>query len=572
VQDHPRLDYPGQVPGDLGGRPLHGSTDRPDEGERALGGDAERRLVALLEANRSIVHDLDLAVVLRRIVESAVDLIDAQYGALGVVASEGAGLEEFIHVGIDDETTAAIGSLPEGKGLLGLLIEHPEAIRLDDLAAHPRSVGFPEHHPPMRGFLGVPVRVRDEVFGNLYLTRTHDRPFSAEDEQTALALAATAGVAIENARLFADAKLRQRWLAASADVTRRVLSGDKGALDLVGREVRRLTEADLVTLVVPEDGALRVAVAEGKGATELASRTYAREGTLSDWVLETGSPVRLDDAMDTDQVSGRTIYMAGQVNVGPVMVLPLVGRERVRGTLVVARAPHQHPFSQTDMEMATAFAASASVALELAEGRRHEERVLLLEDRARIARDLHDHVIQQVFAAGLVLQASVQRLRGSADVAQLETVVTNLDEAIRQIRVSIFQLQPPSEAGLRGAVMTVVNELRPALGFDPRLDFDGPLDSVSSEDLTRDVAAVVREALTNVAKHAGAHALQLSVHATSTQLTVTVSDDGRGMGASSRRSGLDNLRRRAEGRRGSLVVAEVPDLGGSTLVWTVPIR
>jgi signal transduction histidine kinase len=560
------------VPGDNGGGPHDVPTDRPDEGEQALGGDAERRLLALLEANRSIVHDLDLAVVLRRIVESAVDLVDAQYGALGVVADEGTGLDAFIHVGVDEETAAAIGPLPEGKGLLGLLIEQPEAIRLDDLSSHPRSVGFPAHHPPMKGFLGVPVRVRDEVFGNLYLTRTHDRPFTAEDEQTAQALAATAGVAIENARLFTDAQLRQKWLAASADVTRRVLAGDEGALALIAREVRRLAEADLVTLVLPEDGRLRVAVAEGTDDHELAGNSYDRAGTLSDLVMHTGSPVRLDDARDTAQVEGRTIYMAGQVSVGPVMVLPLVGRERVRGTLVVARTPHQRSFSATEMEMATAFAASASVALELAEGRRHEERVLLLEDRARIARDLHDHVIQQVFAAGLVLQAIVQRLRGTADVTQLESVVGNLDEAIRQIRVSIFQLQPPSGAGLRGAVMDVVNEVRPALGFDPRLDFDGPIDSVSSEDLARDVVAVVREALTNAAKHAGAEALQLSMHATSTQLTITVSDDGCGMGETSRRSGLDNLRRRAEGRHGSMVVAEVPDLGGTTLVWTVPIR
>jgi GAF domain-containing protein len=178
--------------------------------------DAQRRLVALLEANRAIVRDLDLAVVLRRIVESAVDLVGAEYGALGVVAAEGVGLDEFIHVGVDDATADAIGHLPQGKGLLGLLIERPEAIRLSDLSAHPRSVGFPDHHPEMRVFLGVPVRVRDEVFGNLYLTRTDDRPFSADDEEIVLALAATAGIAIENARLFGDAAIRQRWLTASA--------------------------------------------------------------------------------------------------------------------------------------------------------------------------------------------------------------------------------------------------------------------------------------------------------------------------------------------------------------------
>jgi signal transduction histidine kinase len=525
-----------------------------------------------MEANRTIVSDLDLPALLRQIVESAVDLVGARYGALGVVAVEGVGLDQFIHVGIDADTTTAIGHLPEGKGLLGLLIEEPEAIRLDDLACHPRSVGFPEHHPPMQGFLGVPLRVRDEVFGNLYLTRPDHHPFTSDDEQVVQALAATAGVAIENARLFADARLRQQWLAASADVTRRVMDGDEGALRLIAREVRTLADADLVTLVLPDEGRLRVAVADGARASTLQGHTYPRGETLSELVLETGDPVRLADAHDTEAVDGRTIYLAGQVNVGPVMVLPLLGRERVRGTLVVGRDPHRRPFTETDVEMATTFAGHASISLELAEARLNEERVLLLEDRARIARDLHDHVIQQVFAAGLVLQASVQRLGHSVDTSGLQQVVDNLDEAIRQIRVSIFQLSPPTNAGLRASLMEVVHEVRPGLGFDPRIDFDGPIDSVSSEDLARDVLAVVREALTNVAKHAHATTLQLSVHATTTQLTVTVSDDGRGIGETDRRSGLDNLQHRAENRRGSMVLAEVPDLGGTTIVWTVPIR
>jgi len=224
-----------------------------------------------------------------------------------------------------------------------------------------------------------------------------------------------------------------------------------------------------------------------------------------------------------------------------------------------------------DMEMVTSFASHASTALELAEARRDQQRVLLLEDRARIARDLHDHVIQQLFAAGLMVQATAAHLDAERDVATLSDVVTSLDEAIKQIRVSIFQLQPSSTTGLRSAVLDVVGEVRPALGLDPRLDLDGPLDSLSTDDLVRDVTAVVREALTNVAKHAHATAAQLSIHATTSRLTVTISDDGRGMTATTRRSGLENMRRRAEDRHGSMVVAELPDLGGTTLVWTVPI-
>jgi signal transduction histidine kinase len=533
--------------------------------------EAQDRLGGLLEANRTIVADLDLATVLRRIVECAVTLAHAQYGALGVVSPEGIGLDEFIHVGMDEATVTSIGHLPEGKGLLGLLIEQPQAIRLDDLAAHERSVGFPAGHPPMRGFLGVPVRVREEVFGNLYLTRDDGETFTPEDEEIVGALAGTAGIAIENARLFAESEHRQEWLAESADVTRRVVAGDESSLRLIAQTVCSLADADLVTVVLPADDELLVAVAVGLEAGALDGTRYPREGTLSELVIETGEPVRLTDAEETDRVGGRTIYLAGRVQVGPVMVLPLIGREQVRGSLVVCRGRGRSPFALVDMEMATTFSNHAATALELAEARRDQERVLLLEDRARIARDLHDHVIQQLFAAGLMVQATAAHLEAEKDVDTLSDVVTALDEAIKQIRVSIFQLQPASATGIRSAVLDVVGEIRPALGVDPRLDLDGPLDSLSTDELIRDVTAVVREGLTNVAKHAHATVVQLSVHATTAQLTVTISDNGTGMGDTVRSSGLDNMRSRAEDRHGSMVVAEVPDLGGTTLVWTVPI-
>jgi signal transduction histidine kinase len=531
---------------------------------------AEYQLRALLEADRTIVGDLDLPTVLRRLVESAVELVGATYGALGVVAEDGP-LQEFVHVGMDDDAVEAIGHLPEGRGLLGLVIQEQQVIRVDDLTTHAGSVGFPDGHPSMRAFLGVPVRVRDEAYGNLYLTRTTADPFSAEDEQLVQALAATAGVAIENARLFEEARQRQVWLTASTEVTRRVLAGDEGALRLVARQVHALAAAELTTVVVPVDTELLVAVAEGRDAAGIEDARYAASGTLSEHVVQTGKPVRLVDAQDTTAVNDRTIYLSGEIRVGPVMVLPLLGREEVRGTLVVMRGERGRPFTVADAEMATTFANHASLALELAEARRDQQRVLLLEERARIARDLHDHVIQQIFAAGLVVQATSARLRDASAVTALQEVVSNLDEAIKQIRVSIFQLQPSVPGGLRAAVMDVVTDVQPGLGIDPRVDLDGPLDSVATADLVSDVTAVVREALVNVARHASASTVVLSVHATSARLTVTVSDDGRGVGEASRRSGLDNMRQRAESRNGSMVIAEVPDLGGTTLVWTVPI-
>ena len=531
---------------------------------------AEGRLRALLEANRSIVADLELALVLRRIVESAVHLVGADYGALAVVGDDG-GLEEFVHVGMNEQSVRAIGRLPQGRGLLGLVIEKQETIRVDDVTGHEGSVGFPDGHPTMRAFLGVPVRVRDEAYGNLYLTRSVAEPFTVHDEELVQALAATAGVAIENARLFEEARLRQKWLTASTEVTRRVLAGDEAALRLIARSVHSLSDSDLTTVVLPVDAELRVAVAEGENAAGIEDTRYPVAGTLSEYVIQTGRPVRLADAEDTASVDGRTIYLSGRVRVGPVMVLPLLGREEVRGTLVVMRGPERRPYTQVDAEMATTFANHASVALELAEARRDQQRVLLLEDRARIARDLHDHVIQQVFAAGLVVQATASSVHDPASVQALQEVVDHLDEAIKQIRVSIFQLQPPVQGGLRAAVMDVAAELQPALGFAPRVDLDGPLDSVATADIVRDVTAVVREGLSNVARHASAATAQLSIFATTNRLTVTISDDGTGVGDAARRSGLDNMRLRAEDRNGSMAIAEVPDLGGTTLVWTVPI-
>jgi signal transduction histidine kinase len=534
------------------------------------GGVAGHRLRALLDANRSIVADLDLALVLRRIVESGMHLVGADYGALLVIGDDGA-LEGFVHVGIAEGSARAIGRLPEGRGLLGLVIAEQRAVRVEDVLEHEGSVGFPDGHPSMRAFLGVPVRVRDEAYGHLYLTRTEAVAFSAGDEELVQAMAATAGVAIENARLFEEAQARQEWLTASTEVTRRLLAGDEAALRLIARSVHSLADSDLTTVVLPVDSELRVAVAEGRDAAGIQDTRYPAAGTLSEHVLQTGRPVRLVDAEDTTLVDGRTIYLAGHVRVGPVMVLPLLGREEARGTLVVMRGPGRPAFTPVDAEMATTFANHAAVALELAEARRDQQRVLLLEDRARIARDLHDLVIQQVFAAGLVLQATAARVRDVSAVTALQEVVDTLDDAIKQIRTSIFQLQPPVPGGLRAAVMDVVAEIQPALGTAPRVELDGPLDSVTTADLARDVTAVVREGLSNVARHAAASAVELSVFATTTRLTVTISDDGRGIGDVVRHSGLDNLRRRAEDRNGSMAIAEVPDLGGATLVWTVPI-
>lgn len=535
---------------------------------------AQNRLRGLLRANRAIIGDLGLNTVLRRIVEAACELVDAPYGALGVIKPDGSGLEEFIHVGMDANAVEVIGHLPEGKGLLGALIDDPRPIRLRDMRDDVRSVGFPPHHPPMRGFLGVPVRVRDEVFGNLYLASLTEADFSVEDEELVSALAATAGVAIENARLYEEANRRQAWLQASTDLTRQLLTapGDAG-LRLVAERVAELADADVVTVVLPKDGRFQVAVAVGLEADRLTGSTYPTENTLSEQVLSSGQPTVVEDASDVDE-NARTLVLSQILVVGPVMVLPLAGAEGVTGVLMVGRSKGRRTFGAADVDMATTFAYHASVALELADGRRDAQRMELFEDRARIARDLHDHVIQQLFASGMTLQGAAVAAGDSPAVELIERVVDNIDDAIKQIRTSIFQLRPHTMlgTGLRAGVLDVVAEVTPSLGHDPHVHFSGPVDAVSNEDLATEVAAVVRESLTNVAKHARADRAEVAVSVTGKTLTVTVGDNGVGIGPATRRSGLDNLRQRAESRAGTFQAEAGEDGTGTRLTWQVQLR
>jgi len=540
---------------------------------------AQSRLRGLLRANRMIVGDLALPIVLRRIVEAACELVHARYGALAVIAP-GGGLEEFIHVGIDDDTVARIGHLPEGKGLLGALIDDPRPIRLHQIADDPRSVGFPPHHPVMSSFLGVPIRVRGEVFGNLYLTG-HERAVSAEDEELVASLAATAAVAIENARLFDEARRRQEWLQASTEITRQLLSSEgEEPLQVIARRLQQIADADAVNVVLPTPGGQRlmVEVATGAGADQLTGLTYPIESTVSQLVLENGRPVLIGDIADEHE---HTVHLSEFVPVGPLMVLPLVGAQRVRGALVVGRLQSRPRFTAADMEMATTFANHAAVALELADARADRERIVLLEDRDRIARDLHDHVIQRLFGAGLTVESVASGLRGDARADRLAQVVDDIDETIRQIRTSIFRLRGPlgPETGaVRSRLLAVAADVAQQLGFDPRVRFAGPVDAVVPDPVLDDVLAVVREALTNVTRHARATRVDVDVTASLSELSVELTDDGVGMGDTGRRSGLANLRQRAEQHGGALVITSpigepgMPDQqGGTRLRWTIPL-
>ena len=536
------------------------------------------RLRGLLAANRTITADLTLPTVLRRIVEAGCQLVRARYGALGVLAPDG-GLAEFVHVGLDERTVARIGHLPEGKGLLGALIDDPRTIRLRSIDDDPRSVGFPPHHPPMTSFLGVPVLVRGKVFGNLYLTERIDGgEFTADDEELVAALAATAGVAIENARLYEQSQRRQDWLQASAKITRQLLSAEgEEPLQLIAREARQIADADVVTVVLPTESRERmmVEVAAGRAADELTGMSYPIEHTLTGLALSSGHPVLVGDADDSDYDS----HLSEVLPVGPVMVLPLVGTVDTRGALVIARLRGRNRFDDADLDMATTFANHAAVALELADGRENQQRMILLEDRDRIARDLHDHVIQRLFAAGLAVESVAARPGSDETSLRLRRVVTELDETIRQIRTSIFQLRGPMTAEVgttRSAVLSVVSELEPVLGFEPPVTFAGPVDLAAPDASVDDLVAALREALTNVARHAKARCVDVAVEATTDSLVLEVTDDGVGIGEGSRWSGLANLRARAEHHGGTFTIGPIEEppnyRQGTLLRWTIPLR
>ena len=541
--------------------------DRAQDVKRAQG-----RLRSLLRAIEVVTGELALESVLRHIVEAACDLAGARYGALGVIAHDG-GLEQFIHAGLGPEEVARIGPLPQGKGLLGALISDPSTIRLEHLGEDPRSAGFPSGHPPMDSFLGVPIRVRGEVFGNLYLTESSAGRFSEEDEQLVRALAVTAGTAISNARLYQESRTQQLWLSASVEIGSQMLA-DTGEdpLRMIARHAQSIASADLVTvaLVAGDGAAVVVEVAVGERAEGLLGMRVPLAGSVAGLAITQRSPVLLRALADSEQISG----LDTAIDVGPLMALPMAGSTTVFGVLTIARRAGRPTFTSAELAMAAAFAANASVAHELGLARADQQRVVLLEDRDRIARDLHDHVIQQLFAIGLSLEGTAACLRpDDPAVAKIHDRVNDLDATIRQIRTSIFELRGSlavTAVGLRQRLMAVVHDLAPALGFTPGVAFSGTLDSSVTGELADDVEATVREGLTNVLRHAQATRADVVVAAADARLRVEIRDDGVGIGVPRRSSGLANLETRARRHGGGLHVGGQADRG-TTVIWEVAL-
>ncbi len=539
------------------------------------------RMRGLLEAVVAIGSGLDLESTLRRIVETAVGLVDATYGALGVIGEgEGERLAEFIPVGLTQDEIARIHHWPEGRGLLGLLIDDSRPLRLTTIASHPASSGFPDGHPPMRGFLGVPVRVRDEVFGNLYLTNKRSGgAFTEDDEAVLVALGAAAGVAVENARLYDAARRQQRWIQASAEVTTRLLSGAEPGEVLAGvtRQARELSGADLAVLALPDEGGrgLTITYADGDGADATRGLVLPAGQSLSGEVLATGEPVTSAD-FATDERAARAARGA-MSQIGPAIVFPLGAPGNVRGVLTVGRRHGKPPFPQAQADVVASFAAQAGVALELAASRAESNRLSLYEDRDRIARDLHDLVIQRLYATGMSLEGTMPMITRPEVASRITNAVDAMDETIKEIRSTIFQLQArdaPAGPDLRSEILALVEETTDVLGFAPSLRLGAGLGGEISPVVTEQTLAALREALSNAARHAHASRVDVIVDARPDgMLVVQVTDDGTGIPDGGRRSGLRNLAIRAEKLGGELRL-EPADPGapapGTRLEWRVP--
>lgn len=557
----------------------------------------------LFSAVIAVAAGLELGATLRRIVQAAADLVDAEYGALGVIGPQGT-VSEFVHVGIDTETAARIGPLPSGRGILGLLIEHPAPIRIEDLMQHPSAAGFPDGHPVMQSFLGVPVRVRGEVFGNLYLTQKRNGgTFTADDERTVMALAAAAAVAIENARLYESSRQRERWQNAITEIGNSVLSGGEtgDVLILVARNARRLAGADLATIALPDgDGELRIEITDAYDDTEAEfelprSRWSVHEShrtpefieelhTLSrSWlgaaVSESSRVHEVFTAGSSLSDSNVPISMSpGDIqNFSHVALLPMHSGSRVLGVLSLLWAGGAQSASESTIALAQTFAGQAAVTLTLAEARSEHERLAVFEDRDRIARDLHDLVIQRLFATGMLLQGAT-RIEDVPNTAleRIERSVDELDETIREIRHTIFALHEPMDGpatGLRGRILREVRQSAAVLGFDPSVRFVGAIDSSVSEECADNLIAVLREAMMNAAKHAQANRVEVLMQVADSTAVMMVTDDGVGVpeAGPGRRSGVANLVSRAVECGGTCELERVSAAGGTRLVWRVPL-
>lgn len=529
----------------------------------------------LLQVIVEIGSDLDLDKTFRRIVGAARKLTSAPYGALAIRDRDGM-LVSFVHEGIDVEHARRIGHLPVGKGVLSLSLLDTPALRLDDLTTHASVVGFPEHHPAMQAFLGVPITIRGTIFGNLYLT--HDEPgrlFSESDEVAARALAFAAAVAIDNAQLFERERMAVKWMEASREITTALLSSaepSRKPLQLIAERACALTEAEQAIVLVPVDDELSndeidtlvISAAVGLNASEVIGQRVPVDASSSGAVFRSGEPV-ISEALSYP------IQAFTDVGQRSAILMPLQADDEVAGVIVVARSSERPPFDDSYLDLVSDFATHAAIALLLASGREHARRLTLVAERERIAHDLHDHVIQRLFAAGMDLQGTVARVRSPEVCDRLNRTLDDLQTIIEEIRTTIFQLKSPSEndGGFRNRIQRAVADLTEGRDIITTIRMHGPMTAVGGE-LAEHAEAVTAEAVSNAVRHSGASRLTIEV-SVADMLTLDIIDNGCGMPVDNpRRSGLANMSYRADQVGGRCEISNPPE-GGTRVHWTAPL-
>lgn len=530
----------------------------------------------LLRVIAEIGAGLDLDATLHRIISAARELTSAPYGALAV-RDRHANLISFVHEGMDAETVRRIGHHPVGKGLLSLSLLDTPALRMDDLTAHPAAAGFPEHHPAMRAFLAVPITIRGAVFGNLYLTHVDEaRVFSDADEMAARALAFAAAVAIDNAQVFERERMSVKWIEASREITTALLSRTephRRPMQLIGERACALTDAEQAIVLVPADpgepgnpevDTLVVSAAVGLPAADVLGQRVPVRGSTSGAVFKSGEPLITDEFRYPIQAftdAGRR----------PAIVMPLRARDEVVGVIAIARGTEQPPFDESYLDLVRDFATHAAIALALAAAREDARQLAVLADRERIAHDLHDHVIQRLFAAGMDLQGTLARARSPEVADRLNRTLDDLQTIIEEIRTTIFALRSPAAVAgdFRHRIQRVIAELTENRDLVTTVRMDGPMTAVGAE-LAEHAEAVTAEAVSNAVRHSGASRLTVQI-GVADMFTLDVIDNGRGIPAgNTRRSGLANMTRRAEQLGGSCEISSPPG-GGTRVHWTAPL-
>lgn len=545
---------------------------------------------AIVQAVLALAGNLDLPTVLQRFVQTSAEMTGATYAAINVLDAHGRSTT-FVQSGVPNELARRMGRGPHAVGVLGQ-IPARGVLRLDDLTQHPAFGGFPPGHPPMGSFLGTSVRVREKVFGHLYLAEKADG-FDDDDATVVLALAAAAAVAIENAQLYADARRREHWLRAGQDIATTLLSGadEEEALEMIAATARQVSGADTAALVLPGLGDEWVMeIVDGAGAEDLLGTVMPRDGR-SLTVLRDGNGLVVDNLS-----RARALRVPSMRRFGSAMYAPMQTSGTGVGVLVLLRDIGQPPFELRDLETAESFAAQAALALALAEARQAKDVAALLDERERIARDLHDLAIQQLFATGMQLETVRRRAARGVDPGELtsilEDALDNVDSTVKQIRSIVHALRDPdAQAPLAERLRREASLARTGLGFAPSLVIEidrHVLDSAAAlpgdddalgeridDDLADDVVAVVREGLANAARHARATAVAVRVHVEGRgpagQVRIEVEDDGAGLpSARERHSGTDNLAARARRHGGTFALGAGPH-GGTLLTWAAPL-